>query len=171
MAIAAALFAASCGGSSSSSGSSASSESIRGQTITVLVPYAMPPEAARPVHRRRPASRSTTCVTGWDATHNKLFVANTANTYIADVAEFDWSFTGQFAGARWVEPLDNVLSAKTLADLKNTDAAFMSGGKTYAACYSNDFRDLDVQQEDVRQGGHHHVPGHASTSWRPTSRS
>ena len=42
MAIAAALFAASCGGSSSSSGSSASSESIRGQTITVLVPYAMP---------------------------------------------------------------------------------------------------------------------------------
>src|SRR4029079_12486298 len=67
-------------------------------------------------------------------------VANEANTYIADVAEFDWSFTGQFAGAGWVEPLDNVLSAKTLADLKNTDAAFVSGGKTYAACYSNDFR-------------------------------
>ena len=42
MAIAAALFAASCGGSSSSSGSSASSESISGQTITVLVPYVMP---------------------------------------------------------------------------------------------------------------------------------
>ena len=67
-------------------------------------------------------------------------VANTAKTYIADVAEFDWSFTGQFAGAGWVEPLDNLLSAKTLADLKNTDAAFVSGGKTYAACYSNDFR-------------------------------
>ena len=79
-------------------------------------------------------------VTGWDATHNKLLVANEANTYIADVAEFDWSFTGQFAGAGWVEPLDNLLSAKTLADLKNTDAAFVSGGKTYAACYSNDFR-------------------------------
>ena len=62
---------------------------------------------------------------------NKLLVANEANTYIADVAEFDWSFTGQFAGAGWVEPLDNVLSAKTLADLKNTDAAFVSGGKTY----------------------------------------
>jgi multiple sugar transport system substrate-binding protein len=27
-----------------------------------------------------------------------------------------------------------------LADLKSTDAAFVSGGKTYAACYSNDFR-------------------------------
>ena len=36
-------------------------------------------------------------------------MANTAKTYVADVAEFDWSFTGQFAGAGWVEPLDNVL--------------------------------------------------------------
>src|SRR5690242_15454017 len=79
-------------------------------------------------------------VTGWDATHSKLIVANTAQSYIADVAEFDWSFTGQFAGAGWVEPLDDVLPASLLTDLKNTDAAFKSNGKTYAACYSNDFR-------------------------------
>ena len=49
-------------------------------------------------------------VTGWDATHNKLLVANEAKSYIADVAEFDWSFTGQFAGAQWVEPLDDLIS-------------------------------------------------------------
>ena len=47
--------------------------------------------------------------TGWDATHNKLLVANQAKSYIADVAEFDWSFTGQFAGAQWVEPLDGLV--------------------------------------------------------------
>jgi len=139
MAIAGALFAASCGGSSSSSGSSASSESIRGQTITVLVPYAMPQKLLNQFTAET-GVKVNYVVTGWDATHNKLLVANEANTYIADVAEFDWSFTGQFAGAGWVEPLDNLLSAKTLADLKNTDAAFVSGGKTYAACYSNDFR-------------------------------
>jgi multiple sugar transport system substrate-binding protein len=139
MATAAALFAASCGGSSSSSGSSASSESIRGQTITVLVPYAMPQKLLSQFTAET-GVKVNYVVTGWDATHNKLLVANEANTYIADVAEFDWSFTGQFAGAGWVEPLDNLLSAKTLADLKNTDAAFVSGGKTYAACYSNDFR-------------------------------
>ena len=138
-AIAAALFAASCGGSSSSSGSSASSESIRGQTITVLVPYVMPQKLLNQLTAET-GVKVNYVVTGWDATHNKLLVANEANTYIADVAEFDWSFTGQFAGAGWVEPLDNVLSAKTLADLKNTDAAFVSGGKTSAACYSNDFR-------------------------------
>jgi multiple sugar transport system substrate-binding protein len=78
--------------------------------------------------------------TGWDATHNKLVVANTANTYIADVAEFDWSFTGQFVGGNWVRPLNDLLPAKTLDDLKNTSGAFTVDGKTYAACYSNDFR-------------------------------
>ena len=79
-------------------------------------------------------------VTGWDATHNKLLVANEAKSYIADVAEFDWSFTGQFAGAQWVEPLEGMVDQKTLDDLTSTDKAFISGGKTYAACYSNDFR-------------------------------
>ena len=60
-------------------------------------------------------------------------MANQANSYIADVAEFDWSFTGQFAGAQWVEPLEGLVAPSTLSDLKSTDAAFVSGGKTYAA--------------------------------------
>ena len=105
----------------------------------MLVPYVMPQKLLNQFTAETGVNVNYVR-TGWDATHNKLIVANTAKTYIADVAEFDWSFTGQFAGAGWVEPLDNLLPAKTLADLKNTDAAFVSGGKTYAACYSNDFR-------------------------------
>jgi multiple sugar transport system substrate-binding protein len=132
------LAAASCGGGSSSS-SGGASESIRGQTITVYIPYKMP-QRLLDQFTAQTGVKVNYVVTGWDATHSKLIVANTAKTYIADVAEFDWSFTGQFAGAGWVEPLDNVLPASLLADLKNTDAAFQSGGKTYAACYSNDFR-------------------------------
>ncbi len=106
----------------------------------MLVPVQDAAEAARTSSPPETGVKVNYVVTGWDATHNKLIVANTAKTYIADVAEFDWSFTGQFAGASWVEPLDNVLPASLLADLKNTDAAFKSGGQTYAACYSNDFR-------------------------------
>jgi multiple sugar transport system substrate-binding protein len=130
--------AAACGGGSSSGGSG-SSGSIRGQTITVLVPYVMPKKLLDQFTAQTGVNVNYVR-TGWDATHNKLIVANTANEYIADVAEFDWSFTGQFAGAGWVEPLDSVLPKSVLADLKNTDAAFVSGGHTYAACYSNDFR-------------------------------
>jgi multiple sugar transport system substrate-binding protein len=142
LATAALTLAAACGGSDSgSSGGTggASSESIRGQTITVLVPYAMP-QSLLDKFTAETGVKVNYVRTGWDATHNKLLVANQAKSYIADVAEFDWSFTGQFAGAQWVEPLEGLVDAKTLADLKSTDAAFMSGGKTYAACYSNDFR-------------------------------
>src|SRR4051794_6752025 len=134
--------AAACGGGSSSSssgGSGAASESIKGQSITVLVPYKMP-QKLLDQFTAETGVKVDYVVTGWDATHNKLLVANEAKSYIADVAEFDWSFTGQFAGAQWVEPLDDLISPSVLNDLKNTDAAFVSGGKTYAACYSNDFR-------------------------------
>jgi multiple sugar transport system substrate-binding protein len=137
-----ALAVASCGGGSSSGDSGASggsSESIKGQTITVMVPYVMP-QKLLDQFTAETGVKVDYVRTGWDATHNKLLVANEAKTYIADVAEFDWSFTGQFAGAGWVEPLEGLVDAKTLADLKATDAAFTSGGKTYAACYSNDFR-------------------------------
>src|SRR4051794_12453523 len=116
-----------------------SREDIRGQTITVLVPYRIPPEVISSFTRAT-GVKVNYVVTGWDATHSKLVVANTARSYIADVAEFDWSFTGQFAGARWVEPLDGLLPKALLTDLASTDAAFRAGGKTYAACFSNDFR-------------------------------
>jgi len=139
--LAVALLVSACGGSSSSSsgGSSLASESIKGQSITVLVPYKMP-QKLLDQFTAETGVKVNYVVTGWDATHSKLVVANTAQSYIADVAEFDWSFTGQFAGAKWVEPLDGLVDPAVLGDLKSTDAAFMKDGKTYAACYSNDFR-------------------------------
>src|SRR5690242_14545076 len=120
--------AAACGGGSSSGGTG-SGGSIRGQTITVLVPYVMPKKLLDQFTAQTGVNVNYVR-TGWDATHSKLIVANTAHEYIADVAEFDWSFTGQFAGAGWVEPLDSLLPKSVLGDLKNTDAAFMSGGHT-----------------------------------------
>ena len=47
----------------------------------------------------------------------------------------------------------------TLDDLKRTDAAFISGGKTYAACYSNDFRVSMYNTKMFAEGGDHRVPG------------
>ena len=105
----------------------------------MLVPYRIPPSVIA-AFTKATGVKVNYVVTGWDATHSKLVVANTARTYIADVAEFDWSFTGQFAGAKWVEPLEGLLPTPLLKDLASTGAAFKSGGKTYAACFSNDFR-------------------------------
>lgn len=149
-----ALVAAACGGGSSGGQSStaSSSESIRGQTITVFVPYKMP-QSLLDKFTADTGVKVNYVVTGWDATHTKLIVANEAQSYIADVAEFDWSFTGQFTGAGWVDPLNGLVPASTLGDLKNTDAAFTVGGKTYAACYSNDFRVSMYNTKMFKQAG------------------
>jgi multiple sugar transport system substrate-binding protein len=124
----------------SATGSAEGSPSaLRGQTITVLVPYKFPQKLLKQFTAQT-GIKVNYVVTGWDATKQKLIVANTAHQYIADVAEFDWSFTGQFSRAKWVEPLDSVLPRSLLKSLAHVDAAFTSGGHTYAVGYANDFR-------------------------------
>ncbi len=130
----------------------------------MLVPYKIP-QSVIDSFTKATGVKVNYVVTGWDQTHNKLVVANTAQTYVADVAEFDWSFTGQFAGAKWVQPLEGMLPPALMTDLSAIDAAFQSGGKTYAACFSNDFRISIYNKAMFAQAGHHRVPEDASPSW------
>ena len=138
---AAALGLAACGGddSSSSGFSDASASDLEGQEIKVLMPYKVPQEMLDQFTNE--TGIDVQYSTGaWDGIASKLVVANQAGTYIADVTEFDWSFTGQFGGNGWYEPLQDVLDPKLLDDLGNTKASFTSDGNLYAACYSNDFK-------------------------------
>jgi multiple sugar transport system substrate-binding protein len=131
-----------CGGGNSSASlgfAPRDQVSIRGQEINVLLPYRLP-EPLLADFTRQTGVTVNLDITGWDAVRSKLIVANTAKAYIADVTEFDWSFTGQFAGARWYEPLEKVLDPALVQDLSQADAAFNAGGHTYAVCYSNDYR-------------------------------
>jgi multiple sugar transport system substrate-binding protein len=139
---AAMLVIGACGGvnNSASSGFAPRDQvSIRGQEINVLLPYQIPKPLLADFTRNT-GVKVNLDITGWDAVRSKLIVANTAKTYIADVTEFDWSFTGQFAAARWYEPLEKVLDPALMQDLFRADATFTAGGHTYAACYSNDYR-------------------------------
>lgn len=135
------LFIAACGDDSAASSGFAprNQVSIAGQEINVLLPYKIPGRFLDEFTSQTGVKVSVN-VTNWDAVHSKLVVANTAKTYVADVTDFDWSFTGQFAAARWYEPLEKVLDPALVGDLSGADAAFNAGGHTYAACYSNDYR-------------------------------
>lgn len=135
------LIIAACGGDSGVGSGFAPRDtvSVRGQEINVLLPYKIPEELLDKFTRETGVTAKVN-VTSWDAVHSKLVVAHTAKTYIADVTEFDWSFTGQFAAAGWDEPLETVLDPALVQDLSKADAAFNSGGHTYAVCYSNDYR-------------------------------
>jgi multiple sugar transport system substrate-binding protein len=147
VAIGCVLLLAACGSSSSGSSSGGSGSksvfspnaSIRGQHITVLLPYQIS-QSLLNQFTAQTGVKVTYNTAGWDNVKSKLIVANTAGTYIADVTEFDWSFTGQFGGSGWYEPLETALGSKLISDLGNVNKAFNTGGHTYAACYSNDYR-------------------------------
>ncbi len=155
------LLLSACGSSSSSTSSGGGSSSkavfdpnasIRGQHITVLLPYQVSQSLLNQFTKQTGVT-VTYNTAGWDNVKSKLIVANTAGTYIADVTEFDWSFTGQFGGSGWYEPLEAGLGSSLINDLGNVNKAFDTKGHTYAACYSNDYRMSMYNKKDFAAAG------------------
>ena len=127
-------------GSTTPSGAAGASPSIAGQTITVLLPpWANVPKEILQTFTDQTGVKVDLQVTGWDAIRNKVAIAGAANTPLADVTEFDWSWTGQFGRAGWYLPLQDKLDPAMISDLQN-NGAFSIDGNQYAVCYSNDFR-------------------------------
>ena len=116
------------------------SEDIRGQELTVTLPdWANVPPEILADFTTKSGVKVTINVAGFGAIHDKVAVAGAANTPLADVTEFDWTWTGQFASAGWYEPLDGLIDPAILSDIPN-QTSFSSEGRPYAVCYSNDFR-------------------------------
>lgn len=140
LAVGAVLSIAACGGSTSSdSFSSDENVDVAGEKIKVLLPYQIP-QRLLDEFTKESGVKVEYRTAGFDSVLQKLVVANQAGTYIADVTDFDWSSTGQFADNGWYEPLQDVLNPDLIKDLASTNGSFTSGGNQYAACYLNDFR-------------------------------
>ena len=151
---AAALGLSACGGddSSSSGFTDADASELDGTEIKVLMPYKVPQELLDQFTDE--TGIEVEYNTGaWDGVAQRLVVAHQAGTYIADVTDFDWSFTGQFGGNGWYEPLQDVLDKESLDDLGSTKDSFVSDGNLYAACYTNDFRISMFNSALFRQAG------------------
>lgn len=113
---------------------------IKGQTIEVLLPpWAQVPQSMLDAFTAETGVKVNQTIAEWDAIRDKISVAGAAGSPLADVAEFDWSWTGQFAQSGWFIPLEDVIDKDLQADLQNT-ASFTANGHLYAIPYSNDFR-------------------------------
>lgn len=140
--VSAVLTIAACGGDSSSSDSAFSSDEnvdVSGEKIKVLLPYQIPQKLLDEFTEETGVEIEYNTA-GFDSVQQKLVVAHQAGTYIADVTDFDWSATGQYAGNGWYEPLQDALDPALVEDLGNTNGSFTVDGNLYAACYLNDFR-------------------------------
>jgi multiple sugar transport system substrate-binding protein len=110
------------------------------QSITVLLPpWAQIPKDMLDDFTAKTGITVNLTIADWDAIRDKIAVAGAAHTYLADVAEFDWSWTGQYTKAGWFLPLENEFDKSLLDDLV-TKPAFTTDGHLYAIPYSNDFR-------------------------------
>src|SRR3954468_16923359 len=86
-------------------GSTTGGDSLSGQEITVLLPYKVP-QSLIDQFTSETGIKVNFQTNGWDALAEKLTVAMTANTFIADVTEMDWSWVGQYGAAGWYTPLN-----------------------------------------------------------------
>jgi multiple sugar transport system substrate-binding protein len=158
---AAALVLAGCGSEDGDSGGSTTTgggDSLSGQEITVLLPYKVPKELLDQFTADT-GIKVNFQVNGWDALAEKLTVAMTANTFIADVTEMDWSWVGQYGAAGWYAPLNDLVSQDVQDDLASTGKVFTYNDDLLASCYSNDLRVSLFNRAQFDQAGIDQFPG------------
>jgi multiple sugar transport system substrate-binding protein len=124
---------------------------LAGQSITVLLPS---PQAATIADEFEKATGIHVDVQtlSWDDIRPKLVTSLIAGTAPADVTEFDWSWTGQFAAADWYLPLNDVIDAATVDDIKGS-SIFTVGGNLLGVPYTNDFRVMLVNKKHFADAG------------------
>lgn len=121
---------------------------IKGQTIEVLLPsWAQLPDDMLAAFEKESGVKVNLTIADWDKIRDKVSIAGAAGSKLADVAEFDWSWTGQFSKAGWFIPLEDKLPKDLTSDLVNA-APFTADGHLYAVPYSNDYR-ISVYNTDM----------------------
>jgi len=122
-----------------------------GTTITVLMPSPQSPDIAAKFEAATGIKVDLQTLS-WDDIRPKLVAALIAGTAPADVTEFDWSWTGQFAAADWYLPLNDVIDADTVKDIAGT-SIFTINGNLLGVPYTNDFRVMLINRKHFTDAG------------------
>ena len=122
-----------------------------GQTISVLLPSPQDANMAADFEKAT-GIKLDLQTASWDDVSVKVSTALLAGTAPADVTEFDWSWTGQFAAAGWYLPLNDAIDPATLTDIKGS-SLFNINGQVLAIPYTNDFRVMLVNRKQFTDAG------------------
>ncbi|HTJ58979.1 MAG TPA: sugar ABC transporter substrate-binding protein [Devosiaceae bacterium] len=129
---------------------------LAGQTISVLLPSPQGPTLAADFEKDTGIHVNLQTL-AWDDIRTKLVTALIAGTAPADVTEFDWSWTGQFAAAGWYTPLNDVIDKDTVSDIAPA-SIFTVDGNLLGVPYSNDFRVMLVNKKQFAAAGITQMP-------------
>lgn len=122
-----------------------------GTTITVLMPSPQSPDIAAKFEAETGIKVDLQTLS-WDDIRPKLVSALIAGTAPADVTEFDWSWTGQFAAADWYLPLNDAIDAETVKDIAGS-SIFTINGNLLGVPYTNDFRVMLINKKHFEDAG------------------
>ncbi len=124
---------------------------LAGQSITVLMPSPQAPNIAADFEAETGIKVDLQTLS-WDDIRPKLVAALIAGTAPADVTEFDWSWTGQFAAADWYLPLNDAIDADIVKDTAGT-SIFTINGNLLGVPYTNDFRVMLINRKHFTDAG------------------
>jgi multiple sugar transport system substrate-binding protein len=124
---------------------------LAGKSITVLLPSPQGANIAAEFEKDTGIHVDLQTLS-WDDIRPKLETALIAGSAPADVTEFDWSWTGQFAAADWYLPLNKVIDADTVADI-GVAKIFTVNGNLLGVPYTNDFRVMLVNKKHFADAG------------------
>ena len=86
----------------------------------------------------------------WDDIRDKVAIASSGGSSVADVIEVDWSWVGEFYAADWIEPIE--MTDEEIADMP-TVGTFTKDGKILALPYANDYRMSYYNSEMFKKAG------------------
>ncbi len=144
---------AGCGDSGQDSGSDSgkSGGDSSGESITLMIPdWGVPSDELLDEFTAESGIDVEVDVVGWDDIRDKVSIAAAGNKAAADVFEVDWSWTGEFHSADWLEPIE--LSEDEIASMPSIQS-FMVDGQVLALPYANDYRIAFYNTEDFEKAG------------------
>ncbi|SFE14823.1 sugar ABC transporter substrate-binding protein [Peptostreptococcus sp. D1] len=135
---------------------SESSKTSDRKEITLMIPeWGVPSDEMLAEFKKESGITVKVLPTAWDDIKNKVSIASAAKKAPADVIEVDWSWSGEFKTAGWLEKLD--VDSETQKDIPSI-SYFKFGNDIYSIPYANGLRLAYMNKEMMDKAGISEVP-------------
>lgn len=119
------------------------------EAITLMIPeWGVPSDQLLDEFKKETGIDVEVDAVSWDDIRDKISIAAAGKKAAADVFEVDWSWTGEFDSANWLEPIE--VSEEDIKDMPSIQS-FMVEDKVLALPYSNDYRIAYYNTEDFEK--------------------
>lgn len=126
--------------------------SLKGTTINVDIAYP-PPKAELAQFTKETGIKVNWNYIQWDNLQTKIASAAEANSYFADVADVDWSKTGEYYETKWFLPLNKYFPLSGVMAQYPQASSFIKNGQIEGMPMDSEMMVTTVNEKDFRHAG------------------